>query len=1148
MATNPFGIEEDEAGPFAGAGGASPFANIGGTSPFANVDGESPFANMGSNPFGQQLKDDSIVSSYDFLKMQLGAGLESFETLYDKWMPDFLGDVGRSLYESGAEGIEDYYPEYPEGLYSASDKLGWVLERTAEGAATNAGLMLASGISESLLAAPTPHLKVAGAVGKTGTFALNWLLQFNENVGVHTKNAGKELSEFTAEERGKLLGASTINALLDQLPRKFALKGVSGKTFDKKSIKEIYERFNSAEKQQFVQSLTLFAKRVLKTGLFEGATEAAQNVVSEASSATGVGGIEGEDLVGAGLVGAMSGQFMGTPGGISEARSANKQIRNDQSALEEFNFNAVQEAGEQFGVGVNNYEKQYQDLVDSYEGPELDIKIKELAPVENIIPELFNFKKTEPGYASQLGTMIADKALNRSTETIERLRANTKTGEDAYRLNRVLRGFGDTETGSGDAQANPAFNTRKNDYLGELLVPFTDIKEKWSNAYPGMGQLFSKVGKDLDKYFGQVIEKKVDPVLKASVAKDLGPKKMAELEKDIKDTQKLQNKVYGLLSKTLGKDGLKINFEPNYLTRGIDRDAVKEDPDSFLKALEEEVKIGPTKETVSKHSTIEAALKAAVKLRETTGILVEGQVGHISVLGKTVKRTTKTGEEVRNEILNDILNDIDPSVQTSEQIRKIKTRTGRGRPSFEKSRDGRWNNLPDKFRRDSAMESINDYLINTSTRLASAEAFGANSANRLNDDINHLLEKGVVGNTEAQYMWDLYDAVHHVYKRPQDKTARTRQATYKTIATVAAVRFLGMATISSITEPAWIIQRAGLVNMLKATPAMAVSALSGIKRSLYAGGVGTASSSSFARDLRRLMGFGIGASSEKVQRLMAGDKNEIVGVYFRTPAGLFLSQYTDFVRSWAGVAGLKMIESYAKKIKTIKGVKKQRLLRELRENGLTLEDFEAVYRAGGNKIDILNDEWLAKMITKSDGTQTNIRSIMVPWLRKITTDVALEPQAANRPLWMSSPELQLLAQLKSFPILFGNTIAKRVIRKMNPKACTPDLMGQMSAVAATGAALGLAALAMAIKDEIRDSDRERGALELVAAIGTPGVGEKSLTGWILGPAGGLADDFLSAAYGEGLGEAIFGKGPEQVYDFLLRATVGAIGAEFLGDD
>ena len=56
---------------------------------------------------------------------------------------------------------------------------------------------------------------------------------------------------------------------------------------------------------------------------------------------------------------------------------------------------------------------------------------------------------------------------------------------------------------------------------------------------------------------------------------------------------------------------------------------------------------------------------------------------------------------VRERILNDILNDIDPSVLTSEQIRKIKTRTGTGRPSFEKSRDGRWNRLNEQFRKKS---------------------------------------------------------------------------------------------------------------------------------------------------------------------------------------------------------------------------------------------------------------------------------------------------------------------------------------------------------------------------------------------------------------------------------------------------------------
>ena len=80
---------------------------------------------------------------------------------------------------------------------------------------------------------------------------------------------------------------------------------------------------------------------------------------------------------------------------------------------------------------------------------------------------------------------------------------------------------------------------------------------------------------------------------------------------------------------------------------------------------------------------------------------------------------------------------------------------------------------------------------------------------------------------------------------------------------------------------------------------------------------------------------------------------------------------------------------------------------------MTIDDFNAIYRAGGNKIDVMNDAFLETMITKSDGTQTRVRDLLVPWLRKLTTDVALEPTATNRPLWMSNPDMQLLAQLKS---------------------------------------------------------------------------------------------------------------------------------------
>jgi hypothetical protein len=675
-----------------------------------------------------------------------------------------------------------------------------------------------------------------------------------------------------------------------------------------------------------------------------------------------------------------------------------------------------------------------------------------------------------------------------------------------------------------------------------------DIRDKWAGHYFLGGEIGSKVGLIIDQYIGQSLEAKIDSSLQQAVRKELGAKKMASLEADIIKLKSLRKKMFGELTSRLGKDGLKIGFVKDYLTRGIDKKAVKADPDAFLLSLKDDVKIQHTAETVKKYATKEMAFQAAAELALVEGNILAGQVGHIYASGKNVKRIVETAEQVRERILNDVLNDVDPSTLTSEQIRKVRARKGVDKPSFEKSRDGRWNHLDEAFRKKSPLESMGDYLMNASIRLASAEAFGADNANRLNEDINGLLESGAISNPQAQRMWDLYDAVHHVYKRPQDDAGRTRQAAYKTIATVAAVKYLGMATISSITEPMWIGQRAGWVNMLKASPRVAGYMLSGLRRSIYGGGVGKEAKTSFARDLIRLIGFAINPKmDERIAQFFVGDNNQAMQLYFRLPAGLFLTQYTNFVRVWTGVAGLKMIQGQARKLKGLKGNARKRLVNELKENGMTIEDFEAMYRAGGNKIDILNDAWLDTMITKSDGTQTRIRDLIVPWLRKITTDVALEPTAVNRPLWMSNPDLQLLAQLKSFPILFGNTIAKRIIRKMNPKSCTPDLMGQMGTVAAISAALAMAALALAIKDEIRGTEREHGPLDLLAAVGTPVVGEPSITGYIGGPAASILDNFLGSLYGDGLVDTL-AKTPEEFFDIILRATLGTLGAEFFEED
>jgi len=61
------------------------------------------------------------------------------------------------------------------------------------------------------------------------------------------------------------------------------------------------------------------------------------------------------------------------------------------------------------------------------------------------------------------------------------------------------------------------------------------------------------------------------------------------------------------------------------------------------------------------------------------------------------------------------------------------------------------------------------------------------------------------------------------------------------------------------------------------------------------------------------------------------------------------------------------------------------------------------------------------------------------------------------------------------------------------------------------------------------------------------VGETSLSGYIGGPAVSIVDDFLASAYGNGLAETL-AETPEQFFDIILRATVGALGAEAFKED
>ena len=754
-------------------------------------------------------------------------------------------------------------------------------------------------------------------------------------------------------------------------------------------------------------------------------------------------------------------------------------------------YNAFRKEGEQHLNALDreallqsgqDYNKQFQELAASADG--------DFSPTFDVTPELFNLPKQEAGKLSLLGRGAAKVGFKRSTDMFEDMFSKAKTGKDVDLIRKNLFGrFGEVESGSGEAGYGATFNTRRHLNVGQTTNKFNAIHRKWASSTVGAGDFLSSVPEVIDNYVGAILENK-------DVAKYRNELMQSKWAADVDNITTDANTLKGELKNTLGmlrKSGLQVGEQENYKPRAYDRDSIKKDKEGFIKSLKEDVGV--------------------------------------------------TSDEQAEKMYYAFLDGKDPSIMTSEQIRSAGTAgKGQGKRGFEKKRGHKFDNINKKFLTDSTFGGLQDYFINAGTRAASAEVFG-DKGKKLHKDVNEALRRKLMTPEQADTIWKMYDAEHHLYNRPSSPEGEVVHEAMKIATTAAAVTYLGLAPISSITEPAWISGRVGVANMLKATPTVAAHMLKGLKRTMFAGKVGTEADLSFGRQLINALGMATNPrESEKMNKMFAGDKNMFLNNYFRGPAGLFLTQYTNLVRVWTATAGLKMIQSHANKINRMKGRELAGWTNELKENGMTVNDFKQMTRLGKGKIDFLNEEYLDIRFTKDDGTNISIRDILHPWLRKITTDVALEPGVGNRPLWMSNPEMQLVSQLKSFPVLFGNTIMKRTMRQLNPKVCTPGVVGAVGALGSAATAMALAALALAIKDEIKGVDKERGVVDVVAGIGVPYLGTDSVGQLVSIPAASVIDNFWSAAWGE---EFTL---PEEALDIILRGTVGAIFAEQLDDE
>ena len=1123
--------------------------------PFANFDFDSVKLAEEENPFkefdfqaaGFGGDSDSLGFSFDRAMRAGGRGLSELLPRMGLNVPQGIQDYSAKLQEAGEAGMKDYVPEYQGEItqQSLKDVPGFLGEKLAENATAMGITMFGLTLGQSLMKGPGVS-KLIGA-GVTGAAAgFNYLMLLDEAVETHASAAGKTVDELSESEIGNSSWTAIQNSGLD-----FILPGLWARSLKKaglpakKSLKDLAKNLTTTEKDKIGSMLYKGARQTLKSSLIEGGIESAQQANMMRTSVLGTAGINPESMLTDFAVGFAGGGLYGSPVAVSEATSVNRSRRADKMILDFADVQAKIKAGEKYSKDVKSYEKDFDKLVSEYDELAKDIKkgkkidkktfekfaalpgtgkpfnVEAMAGTlkrpkfdldknvaDIVIPGLFNIPDESKGTLAKTKDAIFDLAYKKSVDGLKDMLKGVKTGKDMQAYNDIIQPLADVETSSGETQeVSRAFETVKSKLVGKYVNKFEVIRNKWTKHFALMGEMGSNVRPSVNMYIAAKLEEKNQKPLynlaqaEAQVLSEIGAVKKADLDNDIRKLAALQEKIYGELHKALGADGLTIGHQKGYLTRSIWKKAVQKNPDAFINSLVRDV-----------------GLEQA-----------DAQI-----------------------ILDNVLNDVDPNIFTSDQIRKgLQRRTGLGPASFERIRKGNWDKLDLSFRNPDTLQSIEAYLLSAVTRVASAQSFGADGANKYNKAITHLKDRGILTDAGTEKLWGIYDAYHHVYKKPRTENQRALAKAMKGVSTVTAVTYLGLATISSWTEPLWTPQRTGWYNTLRAAPTIAGYALKGLARSIYGGREGKEAMSSFGRDLIRVMGFATNpALSERVEMLFAGDRNVVMNYFFRTPAALWLTQYTNFVRVWTATAGLHMIQGQYNKIDSLGKNGKRLLIQELSENGMTLEDFRKMGGLANGKLSeaILSDEYLDSTFTNSKGNVISVRDVLVPWLRKITTDVALHPHAGNRPLWMSDPNMMLVAQLKSFPILFGNTIARRLNHKMNPKFCSTDFVGKLGTISAISGAIGMAALAMAVKDAIRGVEKERSPIEIVSAIGVPLIGEfekAQIGGYVVGPWASLTDKYIQNA----LGEDGLGKTAEEVYDLMLRATVGRIGSEaLLGGD
>lgn len=423
-----------------------------------------------------------------------------------------------------------------------------------------------------------------------------------------------------------------------------------------------------------------------------------------------------------------------------------------------------------------------------------------------------------------------------------------------------------------------------------------------------------------------------------------------------------------------------------------------------------------------------------------------------------------------------------PFIQKPKLYRGYRPTKGKEKPGVV-NKKFRADTVPQEFINTKIEQALPRFASKASTRIAHAKQFGARGE-KIQQLVNKMIDEAraagrTVPKSVVDRIYDLSDALVGNYNniRSEGLSQANKAATV-----IQAASTLGGATLSSLGEPLVIIERAGLMPTLRSLPGALNQISRGIIRTFNKKFVNQSDMMRVAEEIGIAQEY---ANAEILTQTFSAEHSNLLDSYFKSPFGLFLYQWTRFVRSWATGAGMFKLNQYQREINSGKLSKLSR--DQLADLGISVQDMTALNN-------ILNQAQMTiRDVLIQNATQPNVvtenvldtvlpsgltgREILRGGLVRMVNESVMAPRATVRPMWLNDPHFALLGHLKSFPITFGNTVIKRMLRKLNPKrmGCTGGMAQAMSTLAVTTGLIGVAYVAQSLKHGLwgRDEDHPK---------------------------------------------------------------------------